>query len=368
MLDYNVRILEVSDNCDGLAVQWNKIVETHSDSIMKLDVTCTFDWSLTLWNTFLRNENRTILLVESNGDIAGMLPFYVSNKQMHLTPCKRIAPITEMFAGRCGFILREFAIEAVTAIIDFLYQKPLDWDTFQLTLVDASESDLLLAEVLRHKRVRFERVLSETSPYILLTGTWDEYLRSLPSKFRWQLRNRLKKLGESGKWHYQEYRTPEEAKHFMQSMLEIEKASWKQGAGTSVTVNDDQELFFNTLATVAAKKGWLSGHLLELNGEPIGYILGLTYNGIFYGLKETFKVDKKHLSPGHMIQMLTIEQLYKRNISIYDFMGGCEPHKLVWTSNTYSRSTLFLYNKTSRGLTAWIGGKMAKAANNFVTR
>jgi CelD/BcsL family acetyltransferase involved in cellulose biosynthesis len=287
------------------------------------------------------------------------LPLYQSNESKYRLKFKRLAPITELYAGRCGFILKEHRVEYLEALIDHIYDRLNDWSLFQVTLVDDSESDQLLRLACKSRNIRCDKLSSQASPYIVLENRWQDYFNSRPKKFRWNLRNGKKKMEACGALRYSVCEKASQLKSFLAAMLEIERASWKETTGTSVTTNDYQESFYKEFCVPALDRGWFYGHLLELDSEPVAYIYGAIYQGIFYDFKESYKDKFKELSPGHVLKTFAFEELYKKNIRLYDFMGACEEYKLRWTDKTYCRSTYAIYNNNARGLALGMGAKVA---------
>jgi CelD/BcsL family acetyltransferase involved in cellulose biosynthesis len=227
-----------------------------------------------------------------------------------------------------------------------------------LTLVDGSHSAGLLFEAAKQEGYDLEKVHCQESPYIPLEGTWQSYFASLPKKFRWTMKDGEKKLKASGGLRYSEYYSRDsELEHFLDCMLRIEYNSWKEAHKTSITTSDQQRNFYTNLIGVAAAKGWLSCHLLELDNEPVAYIYGLLFNGVFCDLKESYNLAYQSMSPGHVLKLFALERLFKRGARLYDYMGVCEPYKMRWTNKTYSRSTYLIYNRTPAGVAARVSGK-----------
>jgi len=133
-------------------------------------------------------------------------------------------------------------------------------------------------------------------------------------------------------------------------MIEVESESWKEFSGTSITHPDEQEKFYRIFAKYAIANGWLCGHFLEVKGEPIAYIYGVNFNGIFSSLKVSYKVRFKAYGPENLIRMYTLQELYKQRVRINDFTGVCEEHKMRWANKTYGRTTYRLFNRTLKGV------------------
>jgi CelD/BcsL family acetyltransferase involved in cellulose biosynthesis len=250
----------------------------------------------------------------------------------------------------------------------YLFEQSPAWDVFSFTLVDGSKSADLIAELVKQAGYQLEKVYRQESPFIRLAGTWQNYFASLPKKFRWLLRDAEKKLKASGELRYSEYSKGSELEHFLTAMFQIEQKSWKEEQGSSITANERQREFYTTLTAIAAQQGLLSCHLLELNREPIAYIYGLLFNGVFSDLKESYDLAYQSMSPGHALKLFALQRLHERGVRLYDYMGVCEPYKMRWTDKTYVRSTYIIYNKTLPALAARTSGMLINYSRSLRER
>jgi len=355
----SARVSDHWDRIDPIRELWNDLVIRHSERIEEFDVTATYEWTRTVWNVLATGKQEQFVTLADGGEVVALLPLYRASHRIHKIPCRRISPITELYSGRCGFLLREQKVAYIEGLLDTLWRQLPTWDVFIFTLVVGSQSDTLWLETARRSGYRFETLSTQASPYIVLDKSWPEYFSTLPTKFRSNLRRRQRKLTAVGHLTYREYGKDSDLKRFLQAVVEIERASWKESAGTSITTNDLQQRLYEDLIHVAAEKGWFDGHLLELNGEPIAYVYGLAFNGSFCDLKESYKESYREFSPGEVLKMFLLERLIARQVRLYDYMGLCEPYKMRWTDRTYRRATYLLYNQTSRALGARLCGHVA---------
>jgi CelD/BcsL family acetyltransferase involved in cellulose biosynthesis len=338
---------------------WDGIVSAQAGGILGLDVTATPEWAETLAKVLLNGRKTRTLVLEQSGEPVGILPLYESQESKYRLKFQKLAPITELYAGRTGFMFKEPRVDYLEAFVDYLYERLHRWSLFQVTLVDDSESDQLLRSVCESIKISRDKLSSQASPYIVLENNWQDYFNSRPKKFRWNLRNGRKKMETCGHLRYSICEKPSQLESFLSAMLEIERGSWKETTGTSVTTNDYQESFYKQFCAPALDRGWFYGHLLELDAEPVAYVYGTVHQGVFYDFKESYKDKFKELSPGHVLKTFVFEELYRKNIRLYDFMGACEEYKLRWTDKTYRRSTYVIYNNDARGLALRMGGSVA---------
>lgn len=337
---------------------WTSIVEEQNTDILHLDVTATFEWTELVWRLQGNSAPPIVLLHEKQRQPTGVLPLYIAPQSIHHVPCRRISPIAELYCGRTGFLFRHPLAEDLEAVLTYLHEELSCWDALTFTVVEGSRSSDVLTELQNQRRWPLEKIDTRVSPYMQLHDTWDDYFAALPKKFRWNLRTAEKNLKAAGCVRHREYGAGSDLARFLESMWQIERASWKEQAGSSVTARDYEERLYRQLVDVAARQGWLSGHVLELNGEPIAYVYGLLFRGVFYDLKESYNLKHKSLSPGQALKLFVLPRLYEQRVALYDYMGACEPYKMRWTDKTYTRSTYILYNRTLRGTAARVSGML----------
>lgn len=359
-METSLRILRSQEDWLPLCPVWDEIVDSQSADILGPDVTCTAGWTKALWEIHLQSKPLEMLVATTEDRVDAILPFYRASKSIHSIPCKALIGTTELYAGRGAFILREPREDLLDDLLAALSRKVKDWDVFVFTLVEDSASQRLLMDLASRNQYRIEIAESNPSPYIAMQGSWENYANSLQSKFRWQLRKFEKRVQSAGQLSYRIFEKGPPLDSFYRSVQEIERQSWKEKARTSITANEIQDRFHARLLQVAGERGWMSGHLLELNGEPIAYQFGLLYNNVFYDLKGSYKDSHRELGPGLMLYRSLIETLFTRKVALFDFQGVCHEFKMRWTDKTYRRSTYVLYNKTLRAHAARAAARLRR--------
>ena len=359
----SIEVVSSYDACRSLRTEWNEILFRQCATIEELDLTSSFEWVMQLWQTHLDSKDQEVLVLRDDQRISGILPLYRLNRQVRKVPCRILSPMTELFSGRSGFLLREPRIEYAEALLDHAGKRLGRWDVFQISFVEGSAYERMFLEWAR-KNGRHAQILStEVSPYTPLLENWQRHFASLPSKLRTKLRSGEKRLRERGELAYREYRSADEVTEFNLAVREIERDSWKAAAGTSIASNPKHEVFHQSMALRAAEQGWLSGHLLLLNREPVAYVDGLLHNGVFLGLKASHRQAFRDMSPGHVLTAFLFERLYEHRVRIYDFMGKCEEYKMRWAANTYTRNTYMVFNHTLRARAARLLDRYARSRN-----
>lgn len=355
-----IRSLDRGKGYERIKDSWNQLVLNHSSGILQFDVTATYEWAMTLWETHLNLADEQILVLEEGDEVTGVIPLCFTKRRIRSLNCVRLSPLYELYSQRCGFLLRDTSYELFSLVMHHIIHDVPGWDVFEFTLVDGSSSDRQFKEFIGRNKLRYELVGSEQSPYMELSASWPRFLEGLSSKFRSNLRSYEKKIRTVGELEYKACQRSEEVEEFLTGMLEIERDSWKEEAGTSITGNSVQEAFYKRFIAVASESGWFSGHLLRLGGEPVAYIYGLNFNGCFSSMKTSYKKKYQKMGAGHLVRMFALQKLHADGIKIHDFTGLCENHKLAWADRVYTRSTFRVYrNGSLKGLCLHCLGKVS---------
>lgn len=269
------------EQCATLRGEWDTIVARHSDDILQHDVTATYEWAHDLaavWQGRNPGMQHLIFVLKRDGCVAGILPLYRTTRRMHRRSYRQIAPITQVYSGRVGFLLRDESPEDLAGLLDHLFVNVPAWDVFEITLVDGSVSDALFHQYCRTKGRRCEIIGKRMTPYTVLDCTEEEYVKSLPKTLRQGMKKGYKKLMEAGPVEHRCCTEPRDLESFYEAVRDIERNSWKESAGTSLTKNPYQDDLYGSFMRSAAERGWFSGHLLCYREEPIAYNYGLLHN------------------------------------------------------------------------------------------
>jgi len=352
-----IEILDSREAILGLREVWNQLVLENSGSVEQLDLTSSFEWAACLWESHLQGQTPTVAVFREDQKIVGLLPIRRFRRSIRGLSCNSFEPVSELYSGRTGFLIRNQQPDLLFALVSGLKQELDDWDTFSATVVQGSIHESLLLEAARRGRWHSLVLARVSSPYIPFLETWDSHFASLPKKLRSTMRNGEKRLRERGELAYREFVLPQDIAEFNDAAKSIEADSWKSAAGSAIASNPVHEAFHSTIALRAAENGWFSGHVLYLDGKPIAYIFGLLHNGVFLDLKESYRAPLREMSPGHVLKFFAFPTLYQRGTRWYDFMGTCEEYKMKWTDKIYTRVTYLLFNNTLRGRLARFLGR-----------
>ena len=265
--------------------------------------------------------------------------------------------------------------------------SPTDWHTplFEAIALDEGALGELAALIVarRHRYVRLgfldadgptHRVFSGTlqqagyrlrrrtalhSPYMRLTGSWEDFLARWPSKKRSDLRRRRRRLDEQGVVSLEVHDGTRNLDDLLTEGFDVEASGWKGSGSTSITAEGTEGLY-REAAAWAASQGKLRLGFLRLDGQAIAFDYSFEARSTHYLLKTGFRPDYSAYSPGKLLRAFMIEHAFADRIETYDFVGDNDKWKLEWTDTT--RPTVIL-DAYSRGVLGWIS-----QTANFIER
>ena len=181
------------------------------------------------------------------------------------------------------------------------------------------------------------------SPYIELPSTFDALLASRSRNLRSQFRRRRLALGRAGQWVLRTAREPDDVTAYLEPFLKIEGSGWKTKRRTSILLDRRANVFYRTLATLAASSGMLRLRLLELDGVAIAGDFSLCFGGGEFLLKSGYNTDYATFSPGLVLRGEAIRAAIGDGLRFVDLLGSADPWKLRWTDQLRPRISLRAY-------------------------
>ena len=345
-----ISVLETIDECRSLAQDWRDLLRPLATEANGIGISGTIEWTLSLWENHLQSAPQKVFVVHDEQRTRGIIPCHVRIVRSRGLHQRILEPITEIFSGRSGLLLdADRASADLEALFEFIFSQHREWDKFHVTLVDGSISQKIFQETCRNKGHALHIYGKSKSPYIELPECKELYFSGLSKNFRDNLKKSENRLIKSGGFDIRFYEQPAEVEDFITRILSIDRRSWKEKAGTSITTNPLQEGFYRRFLARAAANGWFLGTILSRDGTPISYAMGFVFEKIYYNEKASYDESLHSIGAGSYIYKPLIEELYRRGVRTLDFMGNCEEYKMRWTERTYSTTSYFLYNRHVRG-------------------
>ena len=163
------------------------------------------------------------------------------------------------------------------------------------------------------------------APFVPLPGSYDEYLASLPSKLRHEVKRKGRKLeSEVGPWHVC-HATAENLDAFLDTFVEMHRTS--EGP-KGVFMQPGMEIFFRRLGEAFLPRGIFSLDFVELEGHrKLAGTIGFRFEGTFSLYNSAFDREFQAVSPGMVLVAEDIRIAIESGCTAFDMLKGDYAYK-----------------------------------------
>ena len=157
-----------------------------------------------------------------------------------------------------------------------------------------------------------------------LPDGWDRYLNTLAVQQRHEVRRKLRRLEEAGRFAYNVVDAPEAIDAAMDIFLHLFMISRPD---KNAFMTEAMEAFFRSLARSMALRGLVRLGFLDIDGAPAAAVMCFEYSGTVYLYNSGFDPRFRHLNAGLLCKVLSIRDSIERGKKVYDFLKGAEIYK-----------------------------------------
>ena len=230
------RVETVSDYRGFLALEpaWNALMEASGIDHPFLE----HAWVRTWWECFGADSRLHILVLKEADEIVAIAPLISTVVRMFGIPVRRLGFFYNAHVPRADFLIARGFEHAYRLIWEHLLSISSSWDLLQLCqLPRKPEAGTLDAILQLASKDGFPTGVwcSGASPYVALDTCWRQYHDSLAAKHRSNLRNRFKRLNQTGLVTLETITEQESLPEALDAGFRLEESSWKREAGTAIS-------------------------------------------------------------------------------------------------------------------------------------
>lgn len=338
----------VSDKAAFLALggEWN-------DAVDRAAVAHPFlrhEWVRTWWEAFGETQQLNILVVRHAARVCAIAPLMFERAQMYGMPVRRMRFLQNDHTPRTDVVVANHVDDSYRALWHAILDGGPRWDVLQLSQIPGESSTREKFGQLAVAAGRQTGVwASGAAPYLPLSPTWDAYVNGLGSKFRQNLRNRLRRLSQFGEPSLEVLADPAAIRAGRDDAQRLEDSGWKTTGGTAIGSDASVQRFYTLLTERAHECPWLRLLFLSVGGRRIATSYAAVYANRLFLLKTGYDPEFAKCSPSKLLTYFALQHAFDQGYSEFDFLGDTEPWKLEWTSTTRPHDWLFVFAGTPRG-------------------
>lgn len=321
----------------------------------------TWEWLETWWQVYGGNHELWWLVARNeDGKMVGGAPFYVRKHQNGLVLSHRELRFVGTGAAVCPehldvVALEPYAGEVAKSFARYLADHFSSWDVLSLADVsDPSASVFRLVHELSKEGA--SGVVEEQIPcgsYVLLSGSWDDYLRSLGKWLRRAVTRGRNKLNRERRIRFHVWFPMdgplETAFQEFQTLFAARKE--KTGAGNKFETDDGYREFHRRLAERLAACGRLYLAFLRINGRAVAVEYAFKYGKSLYSYQSGFDPAFGKENVFKVLRSYVIEDAIGQGLVEFDLLRGEEPYKRDWKAVSRKKYQLRYFSPTFFGRT-----------------
>ena len=205
----------------------------------------SFEWTTAMVRHHVRPDDRCVLVhLRRDDTTVGLVPLIARPTKVMGARITILSPLSEHYNTHSDLLLEAIDDEVAQAFVGALRNLGVSWDCFRMARL--LEDDPLAGALRRALEANgvLHSVRQGLPAYVLLLpASFDEYLGARSAKFRNHLKRSTRKLHAAGDVRVHELTHTDAFEDAYDALLLVERASWKEWHGTSITAIDHQTAF-----------------------------------------------------------------------------------------------------------------------------
>jgi CelD/BcsL family acetyltransferase involved in cellulose biosynthesis len=326
---------------DNLAEEWRSLCADAADD----QPFYRPEWIRAHLRAFLPGAKVRLIAVRDEGRLRLVLPLVEEKGTIGGIPVRTLRAPVNAHAARFDAVCSSgtHGDSAISAAWQFLKMEV--WDVMQFRNAPLGGVVGRLAALAAADGFHTAQVLEKPSPYVPVPAD-PKLLTRLPpnSKLRSQLRQARRRLAEHGSLSFRRLETADP--EALQRFYRLEASGWKGKEGSAILCHEPTRIFYDEMAESAARFGYFSLYLLELNHQLVAGHYSFTHCGRCYSPKVAYDESFKQFAPGHVIVAEILQDCATRGIQQFDITGSNDDWKMKWTGQTHEFNHHFVFKGT----------------------
>lgn len=166
---------------------------------------------------------------------------------------------------------------------------------------------------------------------VLLPKSWDEYLKSLRSRFRTKVRSVLRDLEARPEVRFGFCATQEDVDRMLPILYDLHTRRWAVDGKPGVFGWERKREFYAELSPLLLKQGSLRVGWVAWNDRILACQYGFVYRNRYFLLQEGYEPASEHWNPGIALRAWSMREFIRQGLDEYDFLGGkVARHRSDW--------------------------------------
>lgn len=295
---------------ESISEKWHKLYLKSNCTIPSLTSAHIFAF---LKHRIPPEHQPAVILAEEDGRLAGGVPLLMSRNRF-LPGYFEFRTFSDLETYSAGFLVDKTSDgEILREMVEYLEDLAPRWFSISLTRIpEHSDSISGLSEL---DRVRTHIDFDGFGSYIQVPDDADDFVASLSSNFRKNLRKQNRRLDKLTGVEYDFIESENADNACLEDFLALEASGWKGEKGTAIASSKRDTEFYRDLTSRLAESGLLEWHFLRAEGKTIAGHLAIRTGRVITLSKIAYDEGYSRCSPGNMLFLHMIEREIERESS-----------------------------------------------------
>lgn len=329
---------------EHLREEWRELV-LHSPSPHLLDLP---EWILPAVRASNIRSSFSAIVSRHADMLIGVLPIVQRPTFLGAIPTRVTRGFMSELSPRCDLIHHHAYAKLATQLSWEALREDQRWRVLELPNVPQGGAADTLAEYAKNEGFRVETIPTLSTPIINLTQGSLTYLPAEARVYRACLETKLRKVRQLGDIRLRSYTSTEQPLHLL---IALEKNARRRGGSQGLHTTPESVEIYREIGLWAERCGALRVFSLEINGEPLSLLYGITVQDTYYALRVAHDTRLAMYSPGQLVVMAALQELQSQGTRACELVGPALPWKMVWTSATRKHHSHYIFRPDHRGRT-----------------
>jgi len=302
--------------------EWNGLLAQSDGSSIFL----TYEWLRSWWHAY-GNDNKlcTVSARDPEGKLIGIAPLYRHRSRYYKIPAAEVTFIGDKASDRQTFIVHRDHPEVYGMLLSEI-TSGIAYDIVRLEQVPA-ESPLIAAI---KNLPNCETEIDTTLPYVEIGSGWEDFRKSLSSKFKRDLKHKYNVLKKAGPWSVACITDAETISNHLDHLAAIETESRKGQRDYALFADRRALALHRKFLALSRPHQWAALFLLTSNDIVISYLLAFNFNNTLCAYNMGYLPDFYRMSPGKLVLNEAVRYAFDNRLTEFDFLRGNSYIKTLW--------------------------------------
>lgn len=344
----NTEVITTLEDFLKLEHKWNELLEASSF--------CTpfqlFHWQRSVITYTEEHNSLFYVCVYESGDLIGIAPL-VRDRSLWRRVLRFVGGAEDTCDYKGCLIRSGKEDDFYPSFFDTLRVHINEWDELALTEIPTGFLDPENMAS-RFKSGGFQVSVRQTnvSCPLPLPSAWNEYLDTLPSKFRHTIENRNRALGKLPGFQQEDLATTDRWEDGLRALFSFHQERWTAKGERGIFAGENVRQMHNDIVSHLREEGKVRMLAFSVAGEIIAVNYSFCIGKTTYAYLTSYSLEEKwnKYGLGIAIYRSALQYAIESGQTIYDFLRGAEPYKMRFGASPVSNLDLHIFHSSPQFL------------------